>query len=66
MPFPDMDVSVTMTGEEWTALLGRLISRELSKKGERVYLSATTKLKNQLLAASDANPSLDSDNKENK
>lgn len=58
MPFPDMDVSVTLTGEEWTALLAKLTSRGLSAKGIRVYDSAARKLQAQLLAASNANPSI--------
>lgn len=58
MPFPEMDVPVTMTGEEWTALLGRLVRRPLSPKGEITYKRATEKLQAQLLAASNANPSI--------
>lgn len=57
MPFPDMNVPVTLTGEEWTTLLARIAGRSLSAKGCRVYNSAARKLKDQLLAASDANQS---------
>lgn len=58
MPFPDMDVPVTLTGEEWTALLGRMVDKRLSKKGETIYRNACMKLQSQLLAASNANPSI--------
>lgn len=58
MAFPEMDVPVTLTGEEWTAVLGRLLRRELSPKGAKIYNGACTKLQEQLLAASNANPSV--------
>ena len=58
MPFPDMDVSVTLTGEEWTVLIARWIRKPLSEKGEAIYHNASKKLREQLLAASDTNPSI--------
>lgn len=58
MPFSDMDVPVTLTGSEWTALLGKLTSRGLSPKGVKLYNQAAVKLQTQLLAASNANPSI--------
>jgi hypothetical protein len=57
MPFPDMDVPVTLTGEEWTTLLARIAGYPFSNKGEAVYKTATDKLTKQLLDASNANPS---------
>jgi hypothetical protein len=52
-PFPKRDVTVTLTGEEWTTLLARMINRELSAKGAKVYRQATTKLQQQILAQSE-------------
>ena len=57
MPFPEMDVSVTMTGEEWVVLMARIVGKPLSKKGGKIYTIACIKLTDQLTAASDANPS---------
>jgi hypothetical protein len=59
MPFPETDVPVTLTGEEWTTVLARMIRADLSPKGRAVYHAATKKLQAQLLAASNANPSPD-------
>jgi hypothetical protein len=50
--FPKMDVPVTLTGEEWTAVLARLIRRELSPEGAKIYNRATGKIQDQILAAS--------------
>ena len=47
--FPTDQVAVTLTGEEWTTLTGGL-----SRHGSRFYRQATAKLREQLLAASDA------------
>ena len=59
MSFPDMDVSVTMTGEEWVVLLCRIVGQPLSEKGGEIYCNAADKLQKQLTAASNANPSFD-------
>lgn len=58
MPFPDMDVSVTLTGEEWMVFLCRTLQQPLSEKGREIYEVACEKLTEQLNAASDANPSV--------
>ena len=58
MSFPDMDVSVTLTGEEWTTFLARFCGKSLSAKGEKIFHNASKKLQQQLLAASRANPSV--------
>jgi hypothetical protein len=47
--FPTDQVAVTLTGEEWTTITGGL-----SRRGSRFYRQATAKLREQLLAASDA------------
>jgi len=57
MPFPDMEIPVTMTGEEWTVLLACIAKMPLSAKGEMIFFNASNKLQEQLLAASRANPS---------
>ena len=46
---PTDQVAVTLTGEEWTTITGGL-----SRHGSRFYRQATAKLREQLLAASDA------------
>jgi hypothetical protein len=51
--FGKTDVSVTLTGEEWFAILARLVNRPLSKQGAATYNKATEKMQVQLLAASD-------------
>lgn len=51
-PFSQREVSVTLTGAEWTAILARLLLHELSAEGERVYLDAVAKMQVQLLDAS--------------
>jgi hypothetical protein len=53
-PFSQREVSVTLTGAEWTALLARLLRQPLSEEGERVCLVAASKMKRQLLDASAA------------
>lgn len=52
--FGKTPVSITLTGEEWTALAARITGRELSGKGSRVYREAVRKLSAQLGDASDA------------
>jgi hypothetical protein len=47
--FPTDQVAVTLTGEEWTTIIGGL-----SRHGSGFYQQATAKLREQLLAASDA------------
>lgn len=57
-PFPQADVSVTLTGYEWTAILGRIVRpHDLSDFGREQYQEATRKLREQLLAASELHPS---------
>ena len=48
-PFPKRDVSITMTGEEWVALLALALRQELSTHGKDVALKATRKFGKQLL-----------------
>lgn len=52
--FPAMDVTITLTGTEWTAVLARLVRRELSPEGAKIYNAAAGKMQEQLLAASRA------------
>jgi hypothetical protein len=52
--FGKTPVSITLTGEEWFALLARIDGRELSPKGSRIYRDASKKLCAQLGDASDA------------
>ncbi|MBR0693614.1 hypothetical protein [Bradyrhizobium lablabi] len=52
--FSKTDIPVTMTGEEWVALISRLNGVSLSTKGLKVYRSATSKLQSQILTASGA------------
>jgi hypothetical protein len=57
-PFPLADVSVTLTGYEWTAILGRIARpNDLSEFGRAQYREAASKLREQLLAASARHPS---------
>lgn len=53
--FPKAPVTVTLTGEEWTAVLTRLAlpADALSPYGRAVYRSAQAKLADQIGAASD-------------
>jgi hypothetical protein len=51
--FGKAKVTVTLTGEEWFALLARITRRELSPKGSRVYRQAADKICAQIGAASD-------------
>lgn len=53
--FPKAPVTVTLTGEEWTAVLTRLALPEgaLSSYGRTVYRSAQQKLADQIGEASD-------------
>jgi hypothetical protein len=57
--FSKTDVTVTLTGEEWFALLARIAKRPLSPEGAAIYHDATIKLQQQILAASDRLKSLD-------
>ncbi len=52
--FGKREVTVTLLGEEWFALLARAVGRGLSKEGAAAYNRAATKMKEQLSAASDA------------
>lgn len=67
MAFSDMDVSVTMKGEEWFALLARIKCLldgktklqsfdTLSAKGAKAYNRGMTKLQKQIVAVAKANP----------
>jgi len=49
--FSELDVSVTLTGAEWTAVLARLLRQALSPEGERVFETASKKMQGQLLEA---------------
>lgn len=40
--------SITLTGEEWTAILAKLIGRGLSLKGTKAYNRAAGKIQTQL------------------
>jgi hypothetical protein len=51
-PFSQREVSITLTGAEWTALMARLLRQPLSDEGERVRRDAARKIKRQLLDAS--------------
>lgn len=50
-PFSKLDMPVTLTGEEWFAVLSRLDGRGLSLKGLKLYKGAIGKLQSQVLAA---------------
>jgi hypothetical protein len=50
--FSKLEVPVTLTGEEWFAVLSRLDGRGLSLKGLKIYKSAIGKLQSHVLAAS--------------
>jgi hypothetical protein len=50
--FSKLDVTVTLTGEEWFTLLSRLVGRDLSPKGLKLYKGAIGKLQSHVLAAS--------------
>jgi hypothetical protein len=50
--FSKHDVTVTLTGEEWFALLCRLGGRSLSAKGSKIYDAATSKLQSQIVGVS--------------
>ena len=52
--FSKARIAITLTGAEWTVLLARLINRELSPQGAKIYNDAAGKLKAQLLRASEA------------
>ena len=56
MSFRDMDVTVTMTGEEWFALMAKMAGNSLSVKGQDALNRAMKALYQQVGAASDANP----------
>lgn len=51
--FGKTDVTVTLTGEEWFALLARITKRSLSPEGASIYNTAVGKLSQQILAVSD-------------
>lgn len=56
MSFRKMNVTVTMTGEEWFSILAHLAKRGLSPKGEALRRSGLDKMQKQVVAASEANP----------
>ena len=47
--FPKSKVAITLTGEEWVALLALALRQELSQRGKDVALQATRKFGAQLL-----------------
>jgi hypothetical protein len=50
--FPDADVTITLKGREWAAILGRIDRpAQLSAFGRRTYSEAAGKLGTQLLDA---------------
>ncbi len=48
-----LDVSVTLTGEEWTALLARLGDLPLSRVGRQVLVRAGDRLRVQVKASTE-------------
>ncbi len=56
MTFSEMDVTVTMRGEEWFTIMAQLARRDLSLKGKTLLKSGLKKMQEQVVAASDANP----------
>jgi hypothetical protein len=51
--FGKTDVTVTLTGEEWFALLAKFDKRPLSPHGAAILKVAADKLSQQILAVSD-------------
>lgn len=47
------EIVVTLTGEEWVAILGKLQGKLLSKPGQETYDRASANLSRQLVAASE-------------
>jgi hypothetical protein len=54
--FGETSISITLLGEEWFALMARILGHPLSPEGSRVYRRAADKLSDQLSAASDKVP----------
>jgi hypothetical protein len=52
--FGKAEITVTMLGEEWFALIARTIGRSLSPEGAKLYNRAASKIQEQLTAASEA------------
>ena len=50
--FSTRDVAVTLTGEEWFAVMCHLGGRALSTRGAKLFSAATGKLHAQILTAS--------------
>ena len=51
--FHKANVAVTLTGAEWTTILGLLLGKPLSDEGARVAREATKKLGAQVMRTSD-------------
>jgi hypothetical protein len=51
--FEKAPVTVTLTGEEWFAIMAQLLRRDLSKKGERIAIEARGKIAGQISDAAD-------------
>ena len=49
--FPQAEITITLTGEEWTVILARCCGQAFSMKGRATYALASDKLGRQLLAA---------------
>jgi hypothetical protein len=49
--FSKREVTVTLLGEEWAAVLAKACGKPLSVHGRQVYVAAAQKLGDQLLAA---------------
>jgi hypothetical protein len=49
--FSKLDVTVTLSGDEWFVLLGRLESTETLPLNGKIYVRGMGKLKEQLLTA---------------
>jgi len=51
--FSESNICVTLTGEEWFAVIARMTGQPLSKKGNTLYQAAVRKLTKQILTASE-------------
>lgn len=58
MSFRDMEIPVTMTGEEWFALLAFIAKRDLSAKGRDAYNRALGKMSSQVVKVARDNPTV--------
>jgi hypothetical protein len=51
--FEDRDIAIVLTGEEWFAMIAKLIGKPLSDEGKRLNKDAGVKLAAQLKAESE-------------